>query len=122
MGPDHRLALLRRDPRGDLREHQPWRVRHNVRATCWELHPITALEVLDAPPPSAHELHPALLAQLQKAQVKTLARSASLRAEIAKRHDALLKKYGEDEVREEEERAQAPPKPEEIRKAKSLRK
>jgi hypothetical protein len=94
---------------------------HNVRATCWEIHPITALEVLDGPPPGAHELHPALLSQLQKAQVKALAQSASLRDEVAKRHEALLKKFGEKEVREEEEQAQAPPKPEEIRKAKSLR-
>jgi hypothetical protein len=94
---------------------------HNVRATCWEIHPITALAVLDAPPPNADELPPRLLAQLQKAQAKTLARSAPVRAEIAQRHEALLKKYGEKEVREEEREAQAPPKPEEIRKAKSLR-
>jgi len=94
---------------------------HNVRATCWELHPITALAALDAPPPSAHTLPPAVLTQLQKTQAKAVARSASLREQIAKRHEALLKKYGENEVREEEERAQAPPKPEETRKAKSLR-
>jgi hypothetical protein len=93
---------------------------HNVRATCWEIHPITALEVLGAAPPGAHELHPALLSQLQSAHVKALARSASLREQIAKLHEALLKKYGEEEVRKEDERAQEPPKPEEIRKAKSL--
>jgi hypothetical protein len=95
---------------------------HNVRATCWEIHPITALEVLDAPPANAHELHPALLTQLQKAHAKAVANSPSLRAEIAKRREALQKKYGAEEMREEEERALAPPKPEEIRKARSLRK
>jgi hypothetical protein len=95
---------------------------HNVRATCWEIHPITALEVLDAPPANAHELHPALLTQLQKAHAKAVATSATLRAEVAERREALLKKYGEAEIREEEERALAPPKPEEIRKARSLRK
>jgi hypothetical protein len=94
---------------------------HNVRATCWEIHPITALDVLDAPPPNAHELHPELLSQFQKAQAKTVARSPSLREQIAKQHAALLKKFGAKEVREEEEQAQVPPKPEEIRKAKSLR-
>ncbi len=113
--------LLFDEPHEGISENTNPGGAHNVRATCWEIHPITALEVLDAPPKSAHELHPALLAQLQKAQVKALARSASLRAEIAKRHEALLKKYGEEEVRDEEREAQAPPKPEETRKAKSLR-
>jgi hypothetical protein len=94
---------------------------NNIRATCWELHPITSLEVLETPPPSAHELHPDLLAHLQKAQVKTLAQSPSLREEIAKRNDALLKKYGDEAVREADEEAREQPKPEEIRKAKSLR-
>jgi hypothetical protein len=94
----------------------------NVRATCWEIHPITALEVLDAPPSSAHQLGPALLGQLQKAHAKALARSPSRRAEIAKQQEALLTKYGENEIREEEQRALAPPKPAEIRKARSLRK
>jgi hypothetical protein len=94
---------------------------HNVRATCWEIHPITALEVLSGPPTGAHELHPELLAQLQKAQVKTLAQSPALREEIARRNDSLLKKYGDEAVREAEEEAKTPPRPEEIRKARSLR-
>jgi hypothetical protein len=94
---------------------------HNVRATCWEIHPITALQVLDSPPPGAHELHPDVLAQLQKAQVKTLARSPSLREEIARRNDSLLKKFGAEAMREADEESMAPPKPEEIRKARSLR-
>jgi hypothetical protein len=41
---------------------------HNVRATCWQIHPITTLQVLDSPPPGARELRPELLAQLQKAR------------------------------------------------------
>ena len=93
---------------------------HNVRATCWEIHPITALQVLDSPPPGARELHPDLLAQLQKAQVKTLAQSPSLREEIARRNDSLIKKFGAEALREADEESQAPPKPEEIRKARSL--
>jgi hypothetical protein len=79
------------------------------------------LEVLSSPPPNAHELHPELLSQLQKAQVKAVARSASLREQMAKRQEAIVKKFGENEVREENEQAQASPKPEEIRKARSLR-
>ena len=95
---------------------------NNVRATCWEIHPVTTLQVLDTPPVAAHELDPSLLTQLQKAQVKTLERSPSLREEIARRNDSLLKKYGDEAVREAREEAMAPPKPEEIRKARSLRK
>jgi hypothetical protein len=83
--------------------------------------PVTALEVLDSPPAGAHELHPDLLAQLQKAQVETIATSPALREEIARRNDSLLKKYGDEAVREAEEEAKAPPMPEEIRKARSLR-
>ena len=41
--------------------------------------------------------------------------------QIAKEREALLKKYGEEEIRAEETEAQAPAKPEETRKAKSLR-
>jgi hypothetical protein len=93
---------------------------HNVRATCWEIHPVTALQVLDGPPPGARELHPDLLAQLQRAQVKTLAQSPSLREEIARRNDSLLKKFGAEALREADEESLAPPKPEEIRKARSL--
>ena len=53
--------------------------------------------------------------------MKALAQSPLLREEIARRNDALLKKYGAEAVREAEEEAKAQPKPEEIRKAKSLR-
>ena len=31
---------------------------NNVRATCWEIHPITGLEVLDTPPPGARSSTP----------------------------------------------------------------
>jgi hypothetical protein len=95
--------------------------RDIVRATCWEIHPVTGLEVLNSPPPGAHELHSDVLAQLQKAHAKSLAQSPSLREEIARRNDDLLRKYGDEAVREAEEEAKSPPKPEETRKAKSLR-
>jgi hypothetical protein len=92
-----------------------------VRATCWEIHPITSLEVLSSPPADAHELHPQLLAQLQKVHSSSLAHSSSLRLAIARRNDAILNKYGEEEVREAEQEAKSPSKPEETRKARSLR-
>jgi hypothetical protein len=94
---------------------------NNVRATCWELHPITDLQVLDSPPPGAHELHPELLAHLQKARAREAARSPALQKQIAERLEAVNKKYGEEAVREANDEAIAEPKPEEIRRAKSLR-
>ena len=82
---------------------------------------MTALEVLNAPPAGAHELHPDLLAQMQRAHVKTLERVAGPAQEIARRNDSSLRKYGDDVVREAEEEDRTPPRPEETRKARSLR-
>ncbi len=82
---------------------------HNVRATCWEIHPITGLDVLSGPPPGALELHPRLLAQLQKAHARTLARTPALRDQVARRKADVLKKYGEAAVKEDEEGAKTRP-------------
>ena len=76
--------------------------KSNVRATCWEIHPITALDVLSSAPAEAFELHPSLLAQLQKAHAMTVARSPALRDRIAARKASVLKKYGEEAVREDD--------------------
>jgi hypothetical protein len=92
---------------------------HNVRATCWEIHPVTSLEVSDTAPAGAHELDPGLLAQLQKGHQKTLAASPVLRDELGRHRTAVLSKYGAETIREADAEAQLPPRPEETRKAQS---
>jgi hypothetical protein len=95
--------------------------RDIVRATCWELHPITSLEAFDKPPPGAHEVSTELLAERQHARAEEVSRSPALREEVARQYEAVKKKYGERAVQEAEEEAKVKPTPEETRKAKSLR-
>ena len=51
----------------------------NWRATCWEIHPITDITVLDGPPASTPALPPSTLAVLQHAHVLTVRRNKTRR-------------------------------------------
>jgi hypothetical protein len=51
-----------------------------------------------------------------------LARSPALRNQIGRLNDSVVKKFGDEALREAHDEAAEPPKPEETRKARSLRK
>ncbi len=44
---------------------------HNVRATAWEIHPVTAIKVLDSPPPDSARLAPAVVKAFQRCRPST---------------------------------------------------
>jgi hypothetical protein len=71
--------------------------KQNWRATCWEIHPVTAIKVLAGPPPDA-ELAPVHLSAIQGVLANTLQRSPEKQAEIAKRNEAILSKFDESEI------------------------
>jgi hypothetical protein len=68
----------------------------NWRATCWEIHPITEISVLDGPPATHVDLAPATLRVMQEAHAKQLARSPTRRDAVEKRNKLNREKYDED--------------------------
>ena len=68
----------------------------NWRATCWEIHPITELTVLDGPPANHHAIEPATLRVMHEAHAKQLARNTSRRDAVEKRNKLNREKFDED--------------------------
>jgi hypothetical protein len=68
----------------------------NWRATCWEIHPVTELTVLDGAPATHHELAPATLRVLQQSHARTVTRSPARRDTIEKRNKHNRETYDED--------------------------
>jgi hypothetical protein len=74
---------------------------HNWRATCWEIHPVTDIHVVDAPPAAENTLHPAMLKSLQAIHVKAFGRNEANKTRIQDRNKELLSKF-DDKDREDE--------------------
>lgn len=70
----------------------------NWRATCWEIHPITAIKVLDGPPASLHQIHPELLAAFHKAHAKDVNNDPQRQKDFQDRNKELLKGFTEEEM------------------------
>jgi hypothetical protein len=68
----------------------------NWRATCWEIHPITEIAVLDGPPATHHALAPATLRVMHEAHAKQFARNPTRRDAVEKRNKLNREKYDED--------------------------
>jgi hypothetical protein len=75
----------------------------NWRATCWEIHPITSIKLLDGAPESASGFQPAMLAALQKAHARHVQVNPRAQEMVRQRQKAWLDKLSDDERKEIEE-------------------
>jgi hypothetical protein len=80
---------------------------HNVRATCWEIHPITSIKVLDGPPADSLRLAPAVVKAFQQAQAEHVNRVPKRRRFVDERNEKCRRKFAEDEHDDPEQEGRA---------------
>jgi len=91
----HRDAAENTNPGGPM----------NWRASCWEIHPVTDINVLSGPPDGTPELHPTVLAALQQAHAQHVKRDPKRKAAVEKAIVDSLAQYAPEELTEKEEEA-----------------
>jgi hypothetical protein len=74
---------------------------NNWRATCWEIHPITSLEVLDSRPPGTTELPAVVLKEFHRAHVLQLQRAPERREALENRKKKILMGFERTDLDEE---------------------
>jgi hypothetical protein len=70
--------------------------KHVWRATCWEVHPITSLKVMDGPPMNHPSFHPHFLEEFRRAQRMQLARSPDRLKEFQDRNRKIEQIYAQE--------------------------
>jgi hypothetical protein len=79
----------------------------NWRATCWELHPLTSISVLDQAPGEAANFRSTSLTALQGLHAAHLARSANGRSALEALHKASLEGFDASDLAEAKEEAES---------------
>jgi hypothetical protein len=70
---------------------------HNVRATCWEIHPVTGITVLESPPPESSRLAPEIVKAFQRAQAEHVNCAPKRRRFVEERNEKYRRRFAEDE-------------------------
>ncbi len=84
----------------------------NWRATCWEVHPVTDITALAAPPDEVAGFQPASLKALQTFHAAHVARTPAGKASLAAVRKRYLDKFDKEDLQEvEEEAKERRPKP-----------